>query len=664
MDIGNDNETWKRIEILDGKYTVSNLGNIRNQSSGRILKTCRNSKSGFLYVQFHGCQNKKIYIHKAVAEAFVPNTEGFLYVRHINGDKSDNRASNLEWHTKRSPKREYITRKPKWTDESCTEAAKLCSSATEFGERFPGGYRYAHKTNLWKSFTWFNHNTDPNSRTYAVYAYEDSANNAVYVGLTNNLARRDREHRKKNYKNDLREYDIVRQHFEDVGLPTPKPIVLRDGMDGFEAQGAEDEFKSRYASDGWSLINIGRTGAGVSSLGNLAYARPGREECADIAGGCRSRAELKRKSWIAYTTIVMNGWEDLLPPKARKRDDSDWVRVLSEYRDRGDLMLRNRGLYKNLREKCLLDKYMPSEYDGMDDNGVIEASAVYGDRRSLYSENYELYWICRRRGLLGSLPAKRKIRLATECDASFGECAEVASGYEYRYQLRKARPDIFKRMKSMGWLDQIMPCAASSGWTESSALEFSSAFVNRTELRESSNSCYKFLHKRGLLDRAFPSKVRRLRPVFDATLSDCLEHAELCSCWTQYKRRHAKYANLCIRNGWAGEVKSVFAEKRRVAALKLDGVMEKCRDCARLCLTKREFRERHPKEYSLASKHKWLKEYTWLKGCKGEKNDEKMRLAEKTSRLYTRKKDFREKSPYEYNLAVRFRMLKSFDWLE
>ena len=165
MDIDDDNELWKTIPSLDGKYAVSNFGYIRNQSSGCILKPCINRKSGFLRVTIHSVLVKKIYIHKAVAEAFVPNTGGFLHVRHINGDKADNRASNLEWHTKRSSKRENVSRKPKWTDESCTEAARSCSSATEFRERFPGGYYYAHQTDLWKSFTWLRHNTDRTTKS-------------------------------------------------------------------------------------------------------------------------------------------------------------------------------------------------------------------------------------------------------------------------------------------------------------------------------------------------------------------------------------------------------------------------------------------------------------------------------------------------------------------
>ncbi len=42
---------------------------------------------------------RTVYVHRLIAEAFIPNPSKQPMVNHINGDKSDNRASNLEWCT-------------------------------------------------------------------------------------------------------------------------------------------------------------------------------------------------------------------------------------------------------------------------------------------------------------------------------------------------------------------------------------------------------------------------------------------------------------------------------------------------------------------------------------------------------------------------------------
>lgn len=87
------------IEIKDTVYSVSNLGNVKNNTTNRILKG-KLSKSGYLYVDLwvNGIV-KQNSIHRLVAEYFVDNQNQYNEVNHIDENKLNNNASNLEWCT-------------------------------------------------------------------------------------------------------------------------------------------------------------------------------------------------------------------------------------------------------------------------------------------------------------------------------------------------------------------------------------------------------------------------------------------------------------------------------------------------------------------------------------------------------------------------------------
>lgn len=98
-------EEWRAIQGYEGFYEVSNLGRVRSikrqenhyRFSGRVLKPF---VTGSNYLQV--CLSKEgtaknIAVHRLVATAFIPNPHGKETVNHINENKQDNRAENLEW---------------------------------------------------------------------------------------------------------------------------------------------------------------------------------------------------------------------------------------------------------------------------------------------------------------------------------------------------------------------------------------------------------------------------------------------------------------------------------------------------------------------------------------------------------------------------------------
>lgn len=96
-------EQWKKIAGYES-YEVSSSGRVisHNYLGAGITKELVPSKCrGYLQVNlFKNGKQKCKRIHRLVAEAFIPNPNGFKEVNHIDGNKENNCVSNLEWCTR------------------------------------------------------------------------------------------------------------------------------------------------------------------------------------------------------------------------------------------------------------------------------------------------------------------------------------------------------------------------------------------------------------------------------------------------------------------------------------------------------------------------------------------------------------------------------------
>jgi hypothetical protein len=84
------------IPIEDDRYEVNEIGEVRNVTTGRIMKQRDVNGYKLCYITRDG-KTTGYMVHRLVAIAFIPRMDGCLMIDHIDRDKKHNAVSNLRW---------------------------------------------------------------------------------------------------------------------------------------------------------------------------------------------------------------------------------------------------------------------------------------------------------------------------------------------------------------------------------------------------------------------------------------------------------------------------------------------------------------------------------------------------------------------------------------
>ena len=138
-----EKEIWKPVKGYEEYYEISSYGRLKrlartwvsgihgNAKNRRKETITQGNKNNYGYMSFDLCKDgksKKTKIHRLVAQHHLPNPNNHKVVNHIDGDKSNNHVSNLEWCShKTNNEHAYINklRKPKLTNEEVIKIRRL-----------------------------------------------------------------------------------------------------------------------------------------------------------------------------------------------------------------------------------------------------------------------------------------------------------------------------------------------------------------------------------------------------------------------------------------------------------------------------------------------------------------------------------------------------------
>lgn len=195
---------------------------------------------------------------------------------------------------------------------------------------------------------------------HLVYAYVFEDEGACYVGRTKNLRDRDNAHRRgRKHHNGETTYDNVFLFAQEKGVEIPKPIILKENLNGIESLYFEDYWVKYYKNTGWKILNGAKTGIKSGSLGHVKIWD--YETCKKECENFKTRSELKENSYGCYEVCLTMGWLDDFIKVWGKHKNGYWKKrenVIDEakkYKNISEFAHKSNGAYKSAKINGWLD---------------------------------------------------------------------------------------------------------------------------------------------------------------------------------------------------------------------------------------------------------------------------------------------------------------------
>lgn len=455
-----------------------------------------------------------------------------------------------------------------WTYDACLVEAKKYPTKRAFEKGNCGAYTAARRHGWINDYDWMVVNrvnviTDQIDNVYAYYFEEF---NAIYVGRTIDLKRRDHEHIVNV------DTDVVARFARENNCSVPIMIVLEEGITIEDGQEKEDEWLKHYKSEGYVVLNTAKTGKGLGSLGALGQGKWNRKTCYQAAKQYKSRQEFKIKNVGAYTRALERGWLDdytwFAIPKTgqRKWTEETCYEEAKKYSTRVQFQRGCSPAYNKAKMNGWLDRYYwiatPRIGDyKWNEKSCFEEAQKYSTRKAFQIGNYSAYDKARKRGWLKNytwFANGHKIEGEKRQKWDYESCYEEAKKYKSRkdFQYGKGSGAAYKAARENNWLKDYTwfeeKRKPAGYWTYERCYEEAKKYTQKLQFKRGSGSAYIISKRNGWLGD-YKWFVEKTKPHGYWTYEHCKEEAAQYQSRADFRKGSSGAYDAALNKGWLDE---------------------------------------------------------------------------------------------------------------
>ncbi|MBQ9671558.1 MAG: hypothetical protein IJV34_01735 [Prevotella sp.] len=507
----------------------------------------------------------------------------------------------------------WLEKKFVWSFEKCSAVAKQYKTKKDFKQGNSGAYSAASKHGWLKHFDWLKSSrinviTDEVDNVY-MYYFENF--NAVYIGRTVNIKRRDREHVFNTTNDSVAKFAFAHD------CPVPPMILLEENLSIEKGQEREDYWRNYYEEHGYKVLNKAKTGVGIGSIGSIGGIKWTKQACYNEAKKYTHRKEFQRESVGAYTQALKRGW----------LKDYTWFERPKNWNQIWD------------RDTCYEEalKYTKLSQFEKNSSGACNAARKHGwIKEYTWFESTSKpvgYW-------------------------TYEKCFEEAKKFRSRNEFKKGAQSAYGVALAKGWLDDytwfVRKRKSHEDWTYERCYEEAKKYKTKAEFANGKGSAYAYRKSRlkGWIND-FDWLEEPSNPLDIWTYERCKEESKKHKTKADFIKEAPAAYRVSLKYEWIKDF--VWLETRKL------WTYPECFSLAQAYTTKKEFRKAHPAAYTAAKRYGWLKEFKWLKVQFKEPYWTKERCYEEAKK-YSSKQDFSHSSG-AYRVAYINGWLNDYDWL-